>query len=346
MGRLLLLCSKRFPGSKRVLENLKAVLKETVECDIEFIESFLSPPMFSHVKYLGKIENKILSKLSPIRAEKVFKYGNNIIFAGWDKRYEIILSKLNREGITPSLILCSTLGQNELTGHEIPVFLNIHKHLKAGNLKYVLLNKRLNESLGKVLNNALYFPYTIDLHRFDSIQPKSLEGINIDLFCALRPGKNILNQILAFKMSGINGSLHININNPQIDEVIKVIGASVVKHRWLEPNDYYSLIAAMTASLQVTFTESFSYAVCERMCLGIPVFTSYDIDLISDDEFLARFLCINALDTPLLIANALNRLINDRKLRDELAVCVRKRIETIARTDNKYAIDCIRTLFK
>lgn len=346
MSKLLLLCSKSFPGSMTALENLREILKVAVDCNIKCIEFFLHPHLLPNIKVLEKLENKIHWNLPLAKSEELFTYGNNIIFAGWDYRYDMILSKLNSKGITPSLILCSTVGQNELTSHEIQSFINIQNHLKSGKLKYVLLNKRLYDSLQNVLNNALYFPHTIDLHRFDTIRPQCLEGINIDLFCALRPGKNILNQILAFKMSGINGYLHINVNKPKIDEIIQAIGVPVVKHPWLEQSAYYSLVAAMTASMQVTFTESFSYAVCERMCLSIPVFTSYDIDLVSEDELLSRFLCINALDTPSVIANSLKRVVSDCKLRNELATHVRKRIEDIANRDNKYAADCIKALFK
>ncbi|MGB9721757.1 MAG: hypothetical protein ACPL28_09800 [bacterium] len=345
-NKILLLASKYFPGSMSVLENLKGVLKGVIDCEIKPIELFLHRPLFSNIRVINKIETRMLRSLPPIRIKELLIYGNNIIFAGWDYRYDIILSALNKKGITPLLVLCSTLGQSELLSNELKDFIKIYDHMKNGRLKYILLNKRLYNSFGKIFPNAIYFPHTIDLHKYENIIPKQLDNINIDLFCALRPGKNVLNQILAYKMSNVNGFLHINFNNPVIDQIISLINLKVIKHKWLPAKEYYSLIAGMTASLQVTFTESFSYAICERMCLSVPCLTSYDIDLISEDKFLSQCLCVNSLDTPLVIARMLKRIIDDNELRSDLAKHSRQRIEEIANSENKYAVDYIKDIFK
>ncbi|MEO0142035.1 MAG: hypothetical protein ABIL15_01605, partial [candidate division WOR-3 bacterium] len=88
-------------------------------------------------------------------------------------------------------------------------------------------------------------------------------------------------------------------------------------------------------SLQVTFTESFSYAVCERMCLSVPTITSYDIDLISEDRFLSKYLCVEGLDTPTQIAERLKKIVGDDKLREELSIRCRERINKIAQENNR-----------
>lgn len=345
-NKICLICSKNFPGSKQVLEHLSGILKGVRECDLKILESFFRKPNLQGIPLAEGAENIIIRNLPPVRISELLIYRDNIIFAGWDYRYDKILSALNRHNITPSLIMCSTLGQSELTSHELPLLRKIYEHLKSKRLKSVLLNKRLFSSISRIFPNAFYFPHPIDINKFHSILPKKMEGINIDLFCALRPGKNVLNQILAFELSGINGLLHINFSSPQLDEVINLITKNVIRHNWMSQNEYYSLIAGMTLSLQVTFTESFSYAVCERMCLGVPVITSYDIDLISEDSFLSSYLCVNALDTPAVIGGKLRQITNDKKLRTELSHQCRQRIEMIAKKDNEYVIDFITKHFK
>ncbi len=345
-SKLLLICSRNFPGSLRVLEHLSGILQGIRHCETRFLETSLRKPVFQNVRFVRKLEDNIISKLPPVKISEMVDYGNNIIFAGWDYRYDIILSALNKKSITPHLIMCSTPGQSELTAHELPLLVRIHEHLKSGRLKSVLLNKRLYNSLGKILPGAFFFPHTIDLSKFSSVVPCKLENINIDLFCALRPGKNVLNQILGFKLSGIEGFLHINFNNSNFNRMISMLGTKIVKHCWLPRDRYYALIAGMTLSLQATFTESFSYAVCERMCLRVPVITSCDIDLISDDKFLSEHLCVNALDTPPKIAEKIRAIALDSVLRLDLATRCRQRIEDIAQQDNKYVIDFVNEYFK
>ncbi|OGU55586.1 MAG: hypothetical protein A2V66_15640 [Ignavibacteria bacterium RBG_13_36_8] len=344
--KLLFVCSKKFPGSIKVLENLIGVLSGMMEIGFVFIEDGIAKPLFKSIlPGYHRIEKKLNKRLYSINIDKLLEYENNLIFAGWGSEYGYVLEKLNKHGLQPSLIMCSTIGQAELTKRELFSYRQILSNLRQGNIKYWLLNKRLFDTFGSFIERSIYFPHVVDLKSFDQITTTQMEGNNLDLFCAIRNGKNILNQVLAYKLSNIPGSLHINFEDPDINALIDLFDIKVVRHKWIPGADYYRLVSGMALSLQVTFTESFSYAVCERMCLSIPVITSYDVDLISGDEFLAEHLCVSSLDTPSAIARKIRRVLMDAKLRKDLALHSKKRIENIARVDNQLVCDTIKRLF-
>jgi len=339
--QLLLISSKTFPGAVSVLTNLKRVLNSLVEITIMPVEDlFIFRPQIGAYRIEKRIR-MIQTDLHLINVDKITEFGDNILFAAWSPFYDLVLNKLNRKGITPSLIVCSTLGQSELSRHELKDYHHILKYLKEGKLKYWLLNRRLYGSLHKITDKSIYFPYPLDLSRFRNIVPEKIDGKNIDLFCLPRLGKNILNQILAFEISNVSASLHINFQDRFINHIIKDINAKVVYHGWMSDVDYYRFIAGMDLSLQSTFTESFSYAVAERMCLGVPPITSYDVYFTAEDKFLSRYLCVKALDTPSEIAKLIKKNMEDDNLRRNLSEKCRVVIEKIANKNNKETQDLI-----
>jgi len=339
--KLLLVCSQGFPGSYRVITNLKGILDDIVDIQVLPIEDlFVFRPRLGNMRIERRLQ-KIQTDLSMMNVNKVIEYGDKILFTAWGPPYDVVLEKLNKMGIKPSLIMCSTPGQSELSRHELKDYHNMIKYLERGKLRHWLLNKRLFDALAGITKHAVYFPHTLDLSQFENVVPLKMDGINVDLFCTLRLGKNILNQVLAFKISGVNGKLHINFRDNHVSPVVRDIGANIVNHKWIRTSQYYNLVAAMDLSLQATFTESFSYAVAERMYLGVPVITSFDIYLTAGDQFLSTYLCVKTLDTPSEMAGMIRRIINDAELRDELSESCRTVIKQIATKNNREARDYI-----
>lgn len=343
MSKLLFLCSRGFPGSYKVITNLKGVLNGIVDSQVMPIEDlyFFRPPI-GNTRVKRRLQ-KIQTDAALLDVSKITDYGDNILFAAWGPPYDVLLDKLNKAGITPSLIMCSTPGQSELSKHELKDYHNLFRYFQQGKLKYWLLNRRLFNTLSATTECAVYFPHTIDLNQFREIVPQQLKGINVDLFCTTRFGKNILNQVLAFKISELDGTLHVNFRDNLINPIINDITERVVYHSWIPDAQYYSLVAAMDLSLQATFTESFNYAVAERMCLGVPVITSYDIYLTALDPFLSKYLCVRALDTPSEIARMIRDIAKDQHLRHTLSEKCRTTIRRIAARNNKEAVDYITT---
>jgi hypothetical protein len=344
--RLLFVCSKTFPGSYKVLTNLQGVLDGRAEVKILPIEdllTFKSP--IGNARVRNRI-NKTQIDLKMINISPLADYGDNIFFAGWGPLYDVVLEKLNHKGIAPSLIMCSTIGQSELASHELISYHNIIQYLKRKNLKYWLLNRRLFDSVGQMIKGSILFPHTIDLNQFKDVVRKDIPGRNIDLFCQPRPGKNILNQLMGYKLSGISANIHINFRNERFEKIISDFDITVQRHGWMADNEYYGFLKSMDMSLQVTFTESFNYAVAERMCLSVPTMTSYDIYFTADDPLLAKHLCIQGLDTPAEIGRSIKNIMDDDKLRKNLGDQSRTVIETIARKNNQAATDFIMDVLK
>ena len=343
--KLLLLCSKGFPGSSKVLINLKSILSNYFDVQLIYLEQLLLVRSPLPKNKGQRMLNFLQTNFHLLNIKHLLDYGSNILFAGWGTMYEIVLKKLNNNGIKPSLIMCSTPGQAELSKGELYLYNNIITHFKKGNIKYWLLNKRLFDSMGKLVKRTTYFPHTIDLTQFRKVIPNFLIGSNLDLFCPVRPGKNIVNQIIAFKLSNVTAKLHVNFSDIAMKTLLKALNIQVINHGWIDDSQYYNLIAAMKLSLQATFTESFNYAVAERMCLGVPVITSYDIYLTSNNAFLAKYLCVKRLDTPLEISDRINKIIKNNTLQKELSACCRKVIKQIALRNNRKVISFMRNNF-
>lgn len=343
-NRLLLSSPLRAPGPMAALKNHMAVLQPFIPCDLISLEALVSPPILKESRHTG-LFYRIAKKTKVVSVDKIIPYGENVLFGTFNPVHEPIVRKLNRIGIRPSFMWCSTLGQIECTPREREPFMRLIDLFKAGRIKYLFLHRRLYNSMGFFVKGAKFLPFSIDLNPYKNFQKPDTSDINVDLFCRPRLGKNILNQIAAFRMAEIDGTLHINFDTNEFRGIIDKISPRVVQHKWLPDDEYLSLVGRMRLSLQVTIGESFNYAVCERMCLGVPVLTTKDIYLVADDRFLATHLCVEAPDTPPAIAKTIRSVVTDDKLSQEIAARCKTRIADVARQNNKVVIDQILRCF-
>ena len=254
--KLLLSAPLGCPGAASALRNHQAILKSSIDCDFIPLEYLIFPISKKHTQ-MRRIYYSVSRRLKIVSINKILSYGENIIFGSFSPTYEIIVRQLNKHGIRPSFIWHSSLGQLEQTPGERELFIRIITLLERGKIKYLLLHRRLYDSLGYFIKGATYLPHSIELTPYRSIVKKDLSGVNVDLFCRLRYGKNVLNQILAVKMAELDGSLHINFDTEQFHGIIETISSQIVRHGWLPIEEYYGLISAMDISLQVTIGESF-----------------------------------------------------------------------------------------
>jgi hypothetical protein len=233
----------------------------------------------------------------------------------------------------------------ESTPNEMALFVRLIEYLRKGRIRYLFLNRRLFDSVRMFVKEAKLLPYSIDLTPYSGIQKMEMAGIHIDLFCRPRMGKNVLNQIAAFNLAELDGILHVNFDTRQFKGIVDEIGCDIMRHKWIPADEYLRLVAGMNLSLQVTIGESFNYAVCERMCLGVPVLTNRDIYIVSEDRFLAKYLCIDAPDTPSVIARAIRLIARDHKLALEIAKRSRLRIAEVAEYNNSVVLEQIKKHF-
>jgi glycosyltransferase involved in cell wall biosynthesis len=342
--RLLLTAHRGCPGPITAFRNIKGVLAEQMDVDFFILEDLVFPVKVSN-QSLQRQLIRVQNRLKMITLDRLLPYGDNIIFAPFSPLIAHLVNKLSKKGIRPSVMWCSTLNQAEMTSGEVEMLTILLSLLNAGKIKHQMAPCRIFESYGYFTKRAVLFPYPIDLEIFYPVKKQKLDGINVDLFCRPRLGKNILTQALALKMTELDTKLHINFDIGRFSKIVEQIGVKPIIHSWLTELDYYGLIAGMDMSLQVTFGESFNYAIAERMALSIPVLSTFDIYLLEEDPFLNKYLCVNAIDTPKVIAASIKRILTDKNLRDELAKRCRERIEAVSRKNNQAVCDTALSLF-
>jgi glycosyltransferase involved in cell wall biosynthesis len=344
---LLLVSPKSFPGVVAALRNLSAVIGAA---DFKYLEDVVyRKPRFKS----GSVQrgySKIQKNLRLLDLHTFAEYGENIVLGGWSGLHEFLIQRLNKAGIRPSLMWCSTLGQAEMTRTEIYSLLKVLEYLKERKIRYLLLHKRLEvlkDLFGYLgdLGCAVDLPHTINLERVIRSESSELEGRNADLFLPLRFGKNVVTQLAAAKLSRSVFTLHSNVDVDWFRKISSEMGLKMFFHPWLKEKEYWRLLSGMDISLQVTHTESFNYAVCERMCLGLPVLATQNIWLLSEDDLLKKYLCVEAPDTPRAIAEKIDAILDDEALRKDLGARCRERIEAVAEKSNRIAREKIEEIF-
>ena len=343
--KVLLTCSNRHPGVKRHLIQLNNVFQnKTIFAPVEELFSLL--PDYRRIKKgLPGIKNALRKIVKVKVSKKILDFGDNIIMGSWIPIYSDIINILNKKGIKPSILWCSTLGQSEMTWKiELEPFNKILGLLKKGKIKYLLVPEKTYESLSHI-KSVKYLPHPIDLSIPMSDNDVELNGKNVDLFFKFRPGKNALQQMLSQRFTTTKFNLHTNIKDNTILDIAKNLNIHLTHHSWLPDRQYYALIEAMDVSLQVTWTESFNYAVCERMILGVPTLVSPEIFLISNDNLLRKYLTVETPDSPRAIAKKIDFLINNKNLRSEIAKKAEERVEEIAHRYNREIKEQLYNLF-
>ena len=348
MKKIAILVNRHNPGVVSMAKNLEEV---TGKIQLYYIEDMFPNELLFRVER-RLLRNTLISLARNKIAKLVKEHGNRIILGGWSSIHDKITSLLNTYGTMPSVMWCSTLGQMEMTCKmgDYKALLSLLSLNKEKKIRYILLNERLYEEMG-FIENSIYFPHTLNLKKFNAyFKPKpdySHDVFNIDLFVALRSGKNILAQISAVKLSTYSDKikLHINFKHPYINRIIDYWSVETVRHGWLKWEEYLNLISNMHLSLQVTHTESFNYAVAERMAMGVPPLVSYNIYNVCKDDFLKKYLCVEAVDSPSVIKSKLDYLLMDPALLIELRQRVHERINTLMKEKNSEAESLLEQLF-
>jgi len=343
--KLLLSSPTGAPGPMTALRNHQSILASHFDVDLIPLEDLVLPTYLQAKAYRTLLYKVCKRARFVLSVDEIAPYGDNVIFGTFHPVHESIVKKLNRLNIRPSFMWCSTFGQMELTPLEMQLFMRLVELVKRGNIKHLFLHRRLFNSIGHFVKEVHLLPHSIDLVPYKDLQKLEMDGFNVDLFCRPRPGKNILSQIAGFKMADVGGRLHINFDIKQFRGIVEEIASDVIQHKWIPEGEYLRLIAGMRLSLQVTIGESFNYAVCERMGLGVPVLTTKDIYLIAEDHFLAKHLCVEAPDTPSAIAGAIRNISCDQRLRTDIAEACRLRIAAVAKENNRLVVDRLKQCF-
>jgi glycosyltransferase involved in cell wall biosynthesis len=257
------------------------------------------------------------------------------ILGGWHPFYYFFIKKLKNKKKKVGIYWTSTIGQSEMTPQFIEIKnLNfIFKLMDEKIIDFLIVPIRTHEAL-KGCKNIFLLPHTMDLKEINYVKKEEIIK-KVDLFFGERIGKNIVNQFLGAYFADPEIEIYTNLKNKDIIELLSHLKIPFKKIDWIPSyKNYLFFISQMGFSLQITYTESFNYAVAERMAIGIPVFVSPNIFLIYHDKYLRKHLCIEIPDSPYEISKKLKKLIMNKNLYKEINSYIRIVIENyLKKTD-------------
>ena len=168
--------------------------------------------------------------------------------------------------------------------------IDLSKKLK--NVSLATNNYDMSSACSKVYNkDVLFLP---NLTIFDERKGKPYnfcdKTLRVGIFCAVRPMKNMLNQIMAAikycEENKIGLELHVLSERMEMggEKTIKNIrdlfsaldskNYKLVEHKWYKHKDFLRLIRLMDIGLQSSFTESFNIVAIDFLRCSIPIVTS------------------------------------------------------------------------
>jgi len=317
----ILIASKYHPGIRTHFYYLSKKIK---------FSFFLLEEIYNEtiIKILKRIK---FSFYLPQKLSKFYIY----ILGGWHPLYYPLIKKLKEKKKKVGIYWTSTIGQSEMTPEFIEIKnLNfVFKLMDEKIIDFLIVPIRTYEAL-RECKNVFLLPHTIDLEEIEFIKKEEILK-KVDIFLPERIGKNIVNQFLGAYFADPEIEIYTNLKNKDIIELLSYLKIPFKKFEWIPSyKNYISFISQMGFSLQITYTESFNYAVAERMAIGIPVFVSPNIFLIYNDEYLRKHLCVEVPDSPYEISKKIKKLIMDKNLYKEINSYIRTVIENyLKKTD-------------
>lgn len=308
------------------------------------IASKYHPGVRTHFYYLSKEINFPLLILEEIYQEPVIKFLSKFpyfsylpdkisnyyvyILGGWRSFYYALIRKLKIKKKKVGVYWTSTIGQSEMTCKFIEIkYLNfLLKLINEKKIDFLLVPLRTYESL-KGVKSVFLLPHTLDLNEIE-YNEKEILVKKADIFLPERMGKNILTQFIGLYLADQEIEIYTNLKNKELLNFLSYLKIPFKKIGWISSyKDYLSFIKDMGFSLQITYTESFNYAVAERMAMGIPVFVSPNIFLIYQKEYLRKYLCIESCDSPYEISKKIKKFLEAKGIYKEISVLSRKVLE-------------------
>lgn len=187
------------------------------------------------------------------------------------------------------------------------------------------------------LPNTYSFPIKAVIKK-RKLNPKVLK---ISLFCALRSLKNIMAQVVAVSVLARRGykiELHLIDDRSHIAACIREMADSlpykVVFHELADNKAIIKLMAKMDLGLQVSLSETFSYAAFEQMALGVPVVASTAVPYATQ---IAQF---NSAES---MANKMHKIIKNEKTYQKYCKRTLLRAIILQKNINTRAVNAVKT---
>jgi len=238
-----------------------------------------------------------------------------VILGAWHPIYYEAIKRLKTVNVEIWLFWTSTVGQIDFSnnGIEISYLYLISKLVKSGLIDKLLCG---NEQVQSMLENivgedkVILLPYCFDIEKIRQYyNPEIFEGDRwVDLYCPSGVRKNITTQIHGAKLA--NAHLFFSRILPKYSDFAELLGVKYTIMGWMERDIFYRSIQTMALGSQVTFAESFDYAVAEHFALGRPCLYSPVIGQWINDPYLEKMLLVKDSDNPKLIGEKMKNILD------------------------------------
>jgi glycosyltransferase involved in cell wall biosynthesis len=187
------------------------------------------------------------------------------------------------------------------------------------------------------LPNTYAFPITAP----PKIRKLNQKKIKISLFCALRSLKNVMAQVVAVSLlakQGFKIELHLIDDRSHLAASIKDMADSlpykVIFHEMADNKAILRLMSRMDLGLQVSLSETFSYAAFEQMALSVPVVASTAVPYATQ---IAKFNSARSM------ANKMRKIIKNEKTYQKYCKLTLSRAMIVQKQINTSAVSAIKT---
>lgn len=196
----------------------------------------------------------------------------------------------------------------------------------------------------------IYLPNTFsykvnESELLENIQKKSknMKPIKVSLFCAYRPFKNIITQVVALakiakkypiELHLFNNTDHNNLFK-NVKDIVEMSNIKLVLHDGLINLECFELTKKMHLGLQVSLSETFSYVAFEHMIAGVPVVASDSVPFAS---CVAKFSDVNHME------KAIEKIISAKDSYKKYSLESMKIAKEVLEQNTRDALDAIRRM--
>ncbi len=195
---------------------------------------------------------------------------------------------------------------NATVGVELQQLMKLKRLAAEGRIRLFVPSRKAADVLDGV---AEYWPNVIDETLVPAPEVVKIEG-TCGLFCEYYPRKNVATQMFAAKRLG--AELWCGKRLPALYR--ELAADFEIPLRLVEVPDqrkYWSTLASLELSLQVTVTEALNYAVVEALLVGTPPLVSTSVPLVGLNAEFDGLCAVPVVDDPAEIAQTGERLRRD-----------------------------------
>lgn len=221
------------------------------------------------IKELSKVsEGKIL--YNPLQVTEKVK---TLFLPAWNEVYPRTIKLYEPEKV----VICWTSPpiQSEFMPVELEYLRTILYHMDNGKIHALWLgSEHWLPLLKKNGRKVFYAPYPVSMPAKVREKVANHPPKEVGLFGPLHPRKNVVNQLIAVKMT----NCRVHFTDESAIPLVNSIGVDYVSHGWLSEDKYEELLLNMDICMQVSVpgVESFSYVCWDAISRDIPCLTSVD----------------------------------------------------------------------